>query len=134
MIKNRKEAEAIVANLEIVKAFAEGKAIEIRPYGDCPWRDVDELDLTLGAVDWRVKPGLRPYTAAEAMETIGKKVVDRADVTYVIQSAGRSVSGGDFIILAQRFELCNTAKVNLAELLSFYTFSDGSRCGMEIKD
>lgn len=134
MIKNRKEAEAIVANFEIVKAFAAGETIQVRPYGDCPWRDADELDLTMIAVDWRVKPAStwRPYTIAELTEKVGSVIRDKSGKLCSIESAGRETRG-DFVCV---FECRGNGgeKTNPTRLLESYVFEDGSHCGVEVTD
>jgi len=51
---NREEAANIVANIEVIKAFAEGKTIQFNQ--GAKWADTENVGFTMPNVWYRIKP------------------------------------------------------------------------------
>lgn len=53
---NREQAKGVVKHFEVVKAYAEGKAIQYRPYGTRQWIDSYGSLGFMEDYEYRVKP------------------------------------------------------------------------------
>ena len=55
---DRSQAQKLVENIDVIKAFAEGKAVQYRRTPDSSWKDVCNPSFGLGAENYRIKPKL----------------------------------------------------------------------------
>ncbi len=68
----------------VLKAYSEGKVIQIKKYG--LWYDIKQTPLFSHDVEYRIKPEpkYRPFTNEEVMELLGKTVLDICNNQYKI--------------------------------------------------
>lgn len=53
---NREQAATLLSNIEFVKAFAEGKAVQFRVKGSKRWSEVSSPDFQTRNMEYRIKP------------------------------------------------------------------------------
>lgn len=104
-----------------IKAFTEGKTIQILERDDC-WCDT-EIPCFVVDFKYRIKPEskLVPFDFTDAEKLIGKVVKVKNMSTM-------------FLVTAVFNNLCNLSgfEYTYEKLLSGFTFLDGSPCGKEV--
>lgn len=126
---NRKEA---VELLPIIKAYAEGKEIEIFDKTTKMWRTAMLPHFDCDPKNYRIKPGVkyRPFANVEECWTEMKKhqpfgwVKDKKDGYYVLITA---VDNGDYMSLS------GNSGWSFYSLMKDYTFTDDIPFGIKVE-
>lgn len=125
---NRKEAAEL---LPIIKAFSEGKTLQIRPNGS-EWIDIETASFTGLPSEYRIKPEpkYRPFANAEECWNEMEKhqpfgwVKDRNGSKSVIEN----VDPRGFV------EVFDEGTCNYGEVFDNRTFADGTPFGVKVEE
>lgn len=116
-------------NLELIKAFAQGKDIQMLEIDGKTWSDVGNPYFTENR-DYRIKPDPEyvPWTVENCPLKCGDVLVVKND-----QKRTRMVTGTDYgSLFINNIELSGIW-LNLDKVFKDFVMSDGTPCGTEVK-
>ena len=114
------------ANLwPVIKAYSEGKEIQISKRLDGEYRDIDGPYFDSSDSFYRIKPEkkLVPFTFEDADFLLGKTVVLKST------KSKRVIVG-----VLETGVICGNAHWSFQEFLDEYTFNDGMKCGKYLEE
>ena len=120
--------ETAKKNLEIIKAFAEGKDIQMLEIDGTTWSDIKEPDF-LVTRDYRIKPESKyvPWTKENCPLKCGDVILYKNNNIQVM------VTGTDFSEEVREIVRVNGNWLSFHEIFEDYVMADGTPCGMKVE-
>lgn len=132
--------------IEVMKAYAEGRKIQVKERNGSNWRDYGDIlapEWNWGDYDYRIKlePVYRPYKDTAEMIEDFKKRFNAKVPPYAMPMIWVRIKGdSDFAMLITEFGYssvwCSVIQegIPLKKLFEDYVYLDGSPCGMKGTD
>lgn len=126
--------------IEVMKAYAEGKKIQIKERNSGNWRDYGDIlapEWNWGDYDYRIKPEptYRPYKDTEEMIEDFKKRFNAKVPPYAMPMIWvRNKTFKDcrlITVFRDKVVMIIVSGEDMKELFKDYTYLDGSPCGMK---
>jgi len=110
--------------LPIIKAFSEGKEIQYYDSSVHDWVIIQSPYFS-GSTKWRIKPSpnLRPFTPEECEQQVGKVVKSKNTMAVTLITRYKVKTNSVCVALNDGY--------SPTDFLEYFTFLDGSPCGVE---